>query len=50
MRLDSEERPYFLEANSNPDLRPMVFGVMASWVGIDYEQLLAGIIELALRP
>jgi D-alanine-D-alanine ligase len=49
MRLDSQERPVFLEANSNPDLRPVVFGVMASWVGISYEELLGGIIELALR-
>jgi len=49
MRLDEHERPHFLEANANPDLRPKVFGVMASWLGLTYEQLLAGIIELALR-
>jgi D-alanine-D-alanine ligase len=49
MRIDKQERPHFLEANANPDLRPTVFGVMASWLGLNYEQLLAGIIELALR-
>lgn len=49
MRLDAQERPHFLEANPNPDLRPVVFGVMASWVGLNYEQLLAGILELAFR-
>jgi D-alanine-D-alanine ligase len=49
MRLDPQRGPVFLEANANPDLNPRVFGVMASWVGISYEQLLTGIIELALR-
>jgi len=49
MRLDPQRGPVFLEMNANPDLSPRVYGVMASWAGLSYEQLLSGILELALR-
>jgi D-alanine-D-alanine ligase len=48
-RLDPEGRLFFLEANANPDLRPRVFGVMASWAGVDYLGLIQRILQLALQ-
>jgi D-alanine-D-alanine ligase len=49
MRLDTSGEPRFLEANPNPDIRRSVFGIMASWVGLDYETLLQNILDQALR-
>jgi D-alanine-D-alanine ligase-like ATP-grasp enzyme len=47
VRLDPRRGPIFLEMNSNPDLSPTTFGLMASWMGLSYNELLSGIIKLA---
>jgi len=47
LRWSERRGPVFLEVNPNPDLSPQVFGVMASWAGLDYEMLLDAIIGLA---
>jgi len=47
-RLDEAGRPYFLEANCNPDLRPRVFGVIAGWAGLGYGALLQRILDLSM--
>lgn len=47
-RVDGGGRPYFLEANGNPDLRPRVFGVIAGWAGLEYGALLQRILDLAM--
>lgn len=48
LRLNEGGKPRFLEANPNPDLRPGVFGLIASWANMDYKGLLKRILELAL--
>lgn len=47
MRLDPQRGPVFSEMNSNPDLSPSTFCLMASWAGLSYDQLLSGILQLA---
>jgi D-alanine-D-alanine ligase len=49
LRQAADGRLFFLEANPNPDLSPRVFGVMASWIGLGYGDLLQSIIESALQ-
>ncbi len=49
LRQSVDGRLFFLEANSNPDLSPHVFGLMAAWVGLDYGQMLKTIIRFALE-
>jgi len=49
MRLDSAGDPVFLEANANPDLAPRYFGIMASWMGLTYEDLLIRILRAGLN-
>src|SRR5262249_54626413 len=49
-RLDSEGRPYFLEANPNPDIGyGEEFAEAAEAAGIDYEPLLDRILAIGLR-
>jgi D-alanine-D-alanine ligase len=49
-RLDSEGRPYFLEANPNPDIGyGEEFAEAAEAAGIDYEPLLDRILTIGLR-
>jgi D-alanine-D-alanine ligase len=49
-RLDAEERPYFLEANPNPDIGyGEEFAEAAEAAGIDYEPLLDRILAIGLR-
>jgi D-alanine-D-alanine ligase len=49
LRLDPQGNPVFLEANSNPDIAPRFFGLMASWVGISYHELLSQIVQAGLK-
>jgi D-alanine-D-alanine ligase len=49
IRHSADGRLFFLEANSNPDLSPRFFGLMAEWVGVAYPQLLQRIIGFALE-
>ncbi len=49
LRLDSAGNPVFLEANSNPDLAPRFFGIMASWMGLTYENMLVKILRAGLN-
>lgn len=49
MRLDSAGDPVFLEANANPDLAPRYFGIMASWMGLTYEDMLIKILRAGLN-
>jgi D-alanine-D-alanine ligase len=49
VRLDSAGTPVFLEANANPDLAPRYFGIMASWMGLTYEDLLVRILRAGLE-
>ena len=49
-RLDAEGRPYFLEANPNPDIGyGEEFAEAAEAAGIDYEPLLDRILAIGLR-
>jgi D-alanine-D-alanine ligase len=49
-RLDSERRPYFLEANPNPDIGyGEEFAEAAEAAGIDYEPLLDRLLAIGLR-
>jgi D-alanine-D-alanine ligase len=50
VRLTPEGRVYFIEGNPNPDLSPGGFGIMASWAGIGYTELIRRIAHLALQP
>ena len=45
IRLDSAGDPVFLEANANPDLAPRYFGIMASWMGLTYEDVVMKILR-----
>lgn len=49
MRLDSDGDPVFLEANANPDLAPRYFGIMASWMGLTYEDMIIKILRAGLN-
>jgi D-alanine-D-alanine ligase len=49
MRLDSAGNPVFLEANANPDLAPRYFGIMASWMGLTYGDMLIKILRAGLN-
>ena len=49
LRLNSAGDPVFLEANANPDLSPRYFGIMASWMGLTYEDVLARILRAGLE-
>ncbi|HEY0430500.1 MAG TPA: ATP-grasp domain-containing protein, partial [Pyrinomonadaceae bacterium] len=49
LRLNSAGDPVFIEANSNPDLSPRYFGIMASWMGLAYEDVLVKILWAALN-
>jgi D-alanine-D-alanine ligase len=49
MRLDSKGTPVFLEANANPDLAPRYFGIMASWMGLTYEDMIIKILRAGLN-
>lgn len=48
LRVDSAGNPVFLEANANPDLAPRYFGIMASWMGLTYQDLLVKILQAGL--
>jgi D-alanine-D-alanine ligase len=48
LRLDSSGEPVFLEANANPDLSPRYFGIMATWMGWTYEDLIVKILRAGL--
>ena len=48
IRLDSTGAPVFLEANSNPDLSPRNFGLMASWMGLTYEDVIVKVLRAGL--
>jgi D-alanine-D-alanine ligase len=49
-RFDSEARPYFLEANPNPDIAEHEeFAAAANFDGVAYPKLLERIIRLGLR-
>jgi len=49
-RLDAEGRPYFLEANPNPDIAyGEEFAEAAEAIGINYEPLLERIVAIGLR-
>ncbi len=49
-RLDAEDRPYFLEANPNPDIaRHEEFAEAAAFDGVAYPSLLERILRLGLR-
>ena len=45
LRVNSTGDPVFLEANANPDLSPRYFGIMASWMGLTYEDVLGKILR-----
>jgi D-alanine-D-alanine ligase len=47
-RLAPDNTLYFLEANTHPDLSPNSFGMMCSWAGIKYEDVLTRIVRMAL--
>jgi D-alanine-D-alanine ligase len=47
LRFAESGQLFFLEANPNPDLSPRVFGLMSSWAGMSYEDLLGLILRLA---
>lgn len=49
LRLNSAGDPVFLEANANPDLAPRYFGIMASWMGLTYEDILVKILRAGLN-
>ena len=49
LRLDAASRPVFLEANSNPDLAPRYFGMIASWAGLSYEAMIERILQAGLE-
>src|SRR5262245_45759573 len=49
LRLNSAGDPVFLEANANPDLSPRYFGIMASWMGLTYEDMLVKILQAGLN-
>lgn len=49
LRLNSAGDPVFLEANANPDLAPRYFGIMASWMGLTYEDVLVKILRAGLN-
>lgn len=49
LRLNSAGDPVFLEANANPDLAPRYFGIMASWIGLTYEDVLVKILRAGLN-
>ncbi len=49
LRLNSVGDPVFLEANANPDLAPRYFGIMASWMGLTYEDMLVKILRAGLN-
>jgi D-alanine-D-alanine ligase len=49
LRLNPAGDPVFLEANANPDLSPRYFGIMASWMGLTYEDVLARILRAGLN-
>src|SRR4029077_1012086 len=49
LRLNSAGDPIFLEANANPDLAPRYFGIMASWMGLTYEDVLVKILRAGLN-
>jgi len=48
LRLNAAGDPVFLEANANPDLSPRYFGIMASWMDLTYEDVLARILRAGL--
>jgi D-alanine-D-alanine ligase len=49
LRLRPNGEPVFLEANANPDLAPRYFGIMASWMGLKYEDVLVKILKAGLN-
>jgi len=49
LRLTASGSVYFIEANPNPDISPTGFGTFASWDGVDYVQLIAQIVKLAMQ-
>jgi D-alanine-D-alanine ligase len=49
LRVNSAGDPVFLEANANPDLSPRYFGIMASWMGLTYEDVLIKILRAGLN-
>lgn len=49
LRLNPQGEPVFLEANANPDLAPRYFGIMASWMGLTYEDVLVKILRAGLN-
>jgi D-alanine-D-alanine ligase len=49
IRLDTDGNPVFLEANANPDLSPRYFGIMASWMGLTYEDVIVKILRAGLN-
>jgi len=48
IRIDAAGTPMFLEANSNPDLSPRNFGLMGSWIGLTYEDIVVKVLRAAL--
>ena len=48
-RLTPESKLVFLEANANPDLSPHTFGDNCCFAGVDYPDLISGIVQAALR-
>jgi D-alanine-D-alanine ligase len=49
-RFDSEDRPYFLEANPNPDIAEQEeFAAASAFDGVSYPKLLERILRLGLR-
>jgi len=49
-RLDAEDRPYFLEANPNPDIaRVEEFASAAEAAGLSYESLLHKMLTLGMQ-
>ena len=49
LRLNSAGDPVYLEGNANPDLSPRYFGIMASWMGLMYEDVLVKILRAVLN-
>ena len=48
-RLTPESKLVFLEANANPDLSPHTFGDNCCFAGVDYPDLISGIVQAALK-
>lgn len=50
VRLDASNHPFILEVNPNPDLTESVsFMESAEWYGLDFDETLAEIVEMALE-